>query len=756
MKNLNIKESAYQYVDIELPIIPCSGKGKNPLLPEWQKHISTSKKELDSWIEKYKNINIGLPLGNNSLTVGIDVDGKEAYELLQEMSQGDLPPTWEFETPNGYRYLYKLPKDLSTKKKREVPEGGHGEVAILTQGQYTILPPSVLPSGKVYKWVENKDPNSIEIADAPKWILDLIVEKSQINRSNIGRKIGTTLGDIENIYKQCEWLKHCKEDSRNLSEQDWFNCLTVINSCKESEKHAIEYSKDYPNYNENEMLKKLNYIKDKDYSPVSCSNIQSNGGDYCLGCSLGVGSPATLGRNKTQDELKQVGFYYSKDGKLKGLNSNKFAAYLLTRIDLLYTKNGAFYMYKDNYWQYLDGNTISRYCRDILHEFVPNYWNSSVENGYIDALRRATLRIEQLDTDREKINLMNGTFDIGSYELKEHSKLFRNSTKLPIKYDEKAKCKQFMKFLEDIFDGDQERIKVTQEMFGKCLTADMSAQKAFLLYGRGANGKSMLAEILMEVVGVSNTSAVPLTELSNPFSRYELVGKLLNVVTENEVSEGGLNTTHFKGIVSGDAMQVEKKFEQGFMYKPMCKLVFCLNNLPYSRDKSWGFQRRLIIIPFNKTFKEDDPETQNYGELRQSLLAELDGIFMWALEGLKRLKDNKFKFSKSKEIEKALEAYKEEVNPYYNFAKDHLKQGNEDDKISNPTLSNMFREWATEEGHKGVAAASNQKIIGEIRNVLEDIDIDIIYGSNVKLGADRCTQKIKVRRAEILYAEEVG
>lgn len=750
MINEDIKIAAYDYVERGWNIIPCGFKSKSPIITGWNtKEVFTTKADIDKWSNEHGDFNLGIPLGKGNSFVAIDVDGKKAMNELHKVSKGELPQTLEFTTPGGgYRYIYKLPEDIQTKPWRKTLAGNHEELSFMAQGQQTILPPSIHTNGGIYEWVDGKDPASIEIEEAPQWLLKLITKDEKQMSSNHGSGGIYSKGNIDNIYSQCKWFKHCKDDSRTLSQDEWFKSLTVINTTENSEENAIEYSRDYSTFSESETLEKLKYINDKNYRPVSCSNIRADFGCNCEGCTLGVGSPASLGRRKTREELEAVGFYFDNEGVLKGLNGNKFAAYLISRMEILLTDSKLFYIYLDNFWQYVDENSLSRICRDILHEFVPNYWNVNVEGGYIEALKREAIRVSKLDSDRTKINVINGVFDLKDYDFIEHSPLIRSSVQIPIQYNEEAKCPNFQKFLEDIFEGDRDRIKVIQEMYGYCLTAETTAQKAFILYGRGANGKSLLAEVLMNLVGKNNTSAVPLNDLDSPFARYGLVDKLLNLATENEISSSGLDTTFFKCIASGDSIEVEKKFEQGFMYQPFCKLVFCLNNLPYSKDKSWGYQRRLIVIPFTKVFYEDDPNTQNYGELRDKLLSELDGIFLWALNGLKRLRENKFKFSKSEVINEALEDYKTEVNAYYNYAKDALEQGDDNESITNDTLSNSFREWASKNGHKSLATASNQKIISEVRGVLLDMKTKINYGNKVKIGGKRCTEKIRFKRGE--------
>lgn len=753
----DIRTAAYKYSEQGWCIIPCRFRDKRPLEPGWNtKHDPTTKEEIDSWLKANQNINLGLPLGNTNNIVAIDIDGEMAQEELNKISNGELPATLEFTTPGGgCRYLYSIPPNFETQDCRKKISEDHEELRFMTQGRQTILPPSVHPNGGIYQWVPGKDPESIAIAAAPDWLLGLIKKRTKPFSVYPGTDTKYSIGNLDNIYASCTWFKHCIDDPLDLSYQEWFSALTIINTCENSAEKATEFSKRYSSYSENEALEKLAYIQEKGYNPVSCSCIKSRHGEHCNGCSLGVGTPATLGRSKTQEELEAVGFYF-EDGEFKGLNGNKFASYLNSRLEILYTDAGRFWIYNENRWNYADENSLSRTSRDILHEYVPNFWTLNVEASYFAALRREVKRIPELDSDRSKINLLNGIYDIKTGYLIEHTPLIRSSIQLPINYNKDAECPKFKQFLGDIFEGDNEITTLTQETFGYCLTEETSAQKAFMFYGRGSNGKSLLAEILVNLVGKANTSAVPLSDLDNSFARFELVDKLLNLATENEISDGGLNTTFFKSIVAGDPIRVEKKFEQGFMYQPKCKLVFCLNNMPYSKDKSWGFQRRIILIPFKKVFTEEDPMTKNYDELLQALLSELDGIFSWALEGLERLRQNKFRFSKSEAVDAALEDYKTEVNPYYNFTKDKLEQGSDDESISNESLSNSFKEWAAKNGHKNLASASNQKITREIRHVLLDMKVDIKFGDKVKVYGKRCTMNVRLKRSQPLTAEEVA
>lgn len=142
-------------------------------------------------------------------------------------------------------------------------------------------------------------------------------------------------------------------------------------------------------------------------------------------------------------------------------------------------------------------------------------------------------------------------------------------------------------------------------MLGYILIGDCRYQKAFILLGQGANGKSKFLEMIMEWLGLKNCSSLALEDLSEKFRTAQLVGKLANI---GDDSGGDLlkNTAIFKKIVTGDSITVENKHATPFMFNNKSKMLFSANNLPPSTDKSDGFFRRIIIIPFRAVFRKDN------------------------------------------------------------------------------------------------------------------------------------------------------
>ena len=163
------------------------------------------------------------------------------------------------------------------------------------------------------------------------------------------------------------------------------------------------------------------------------------------------------------------------------------------------------------------------------------------------------------------------------------------------------------------------------------MTPDTSIQKAILLVGEGANGKSVYLAALRTFLGRANVAAETLHRLeSNRFAVAQLVGKLANICPDLP-SASLAGSSVFKLITGGDCITGEHKFKQPFPFIPFARLVFSANHLPRSADASHAYFRRWIILPFERTF---DPSEQIPREVLDGQLAapsELSGLLNKAL-----------------------------------------------------------------------------------------------------------------------------
>ncbi|MGP0585561.1 bifunctional DNA primase/polymerase [Paenibacillus timonensis] len=162
-------ESAYHGRDCERP-------GKAPILTDWRTQASDDPLILEEWYLRHPNRNIGMTLGAEVGIIGFDVDGEYGVQKMDELFDGVIPTTWQFSTPGGgARYLFKVPRGPNISKHTDTKNGAnHEELALLADGQMTVIPPSRHQNGGQYRWISGRGPGDIPIAALPSEILDKV------------------------------------------------------------------------------------------------------------------------------------------------------------------------------------------------------------------------------------------------------------------------------------------------------------------------------------------------------------------------------------------------------------------------------------------------------------------------------------------------------------------------------------------------------------------------------------------------------
>jgi P4 family phage/plasmid primase-like protien len=255
---------------------------------------------------------------------------------------------------------------------------------------------------------------------------------------------------------------------------------------------------------------------------------------------------------------------------------------------------------------------------EVLRQYGDEYLDKRIEDEVLHRLLVGAGDIEARP-DPWLLNLENGLLDLRTMVLSPHNPMLRTTLKLPVTYDPTATCPKVDQFCAQVFPQDAYDIGVPWEVIALCACPVTGVEKAVLLVGEGANGKSVYLELVQAFVGKENSSAVSLQKIgSNTFATADLRGKLLNRCSDlpsRKVEDSG----DFKAIVSGETIRAERKGQPAFDFEPFCRLLFSANSPPESDDHSPGYVRRWHIIPFVRTF---DPKTPTYRP-RQELLDEL-------------------------------------------------------------------------------------------------------------------------------------
>lgn len=158
-----------------------------------------------------------------------------------------------------------------------------------------------------------------------------------------------------------------------------------------------------------------------------------------------------------------------------------------------------------------------------------------------------------------------------------------------------------------------------------------------------------------------------MSDLGERFRAGELANKLLNIVPE-VATKDLINDAKLKGFISGDLQVGEKKHQAPYTFKPITKFLVCCNSLPVTRDKSYGYLRRLLILPFHVTIPEHERDPFLADKIIRS---ELSGLLNWALSGLVRLRAQGGFTIPTSSIA-ALKQYREELDPKQQFLDENL------------------------------------------------------------------------------------
>lgn len=289
---------------------------------------------------------------------------------------------------------------------------------------------------------------------------------------------------------------------------------------------------------------------------------------------------------------------------------------------------------------------------------------------------------QNIPPDECWLNLSNGTLELkadGAFVLREHRKDDYFVYALSYAYSPEAECPQFMKFIDRVLP-DKATQDVVAEYIGYCFSK-VSLSKALTLVGTGSNGKSLLLEVISNLLGTENVSSISLSALTtDDEKRSHIENKLANISYE---SNGELDTAVLKQLISGEPTEVRKLYVGSYEIKNIPKLFTSYNRLP-SAEYTYGFFRRWILVPFKVTIPEEEQDV----DLAKKLCTELSGILNWVLKGLNRLMANK-SFSKCENCQKALNEYINSSNSVMQFVDQMCVV---DDESYNP-LPNIYKEY---------------------------------------------------------------
>ena len=283
-----------------------------------------------------------------------------------------------------------------------------------------------------------------------------------------------------------------------------------------------------------------------------------------------------------------------------------------------------------------------------------------------------------------------------------------NISCMPIEYDPTARCPFWEELMQrclgyygddsNTWTADKELIEVFQEFLGYALQGSCRAEKFMLLIGVGGNGKSVVLKALSDVLFGETAGYSALSRFGEADNGVaDLVDKrIIYHPDEPEVSWKRLDNT-IKNLVSGEPILATRKYITG-AYVPLTgKGIWGMNHFPKFSDLGHSITRRMLAIPFNRSFTAVDKVDMTTDEIIAKLMDEKAGIFNWALTGLSRLAKNEWQFTKSTLMETtAIDAMNEYDTIGLWLDDAFVVTGNPKDKVAVFSLFESYLEYCSE------------------------------------------------------------
>jgi putative DNA primase/helicase len=404
-------------------------------------------------------------------------------------------------------------------------------------------------------------------------------------------------------------------------------------------------------------------------------------------------------------------------------------------------KNGCIYLYNGCFWSPIDRESFEYFLGGVSLKMGVEKFKAKIHT-FKDELFKQFMADSYLPSPESKqkdvlINLENGTFKITPRErnLKGFDRNDFLTHQLPFEYDPNAQAPLFEQYLNEVLP-DIEKQRVFSEYCGYIFVKPsvLKLEKLLILYGTGANGKSVFFEILNALLGANNISNYSLQSLTNDngYFRAKIGNKLVNYASE---INGKLETDVFKQMASGEPLEARLPYRDPFILKEYAKLIFNCNDLPRNVEHTNAFFRRFLIIGFDVTIPEEKQDKDLANKIIEN---ELAGVFNWMLKGLDRILKQR-NFSTCKAVSDARSNYEKESDSVKMFIEEHeYEKSKVHTRIS--VMYEAYKNFCYDDGFKPVNKSNfikrlrHHKIvvhrisIGNVANVRTDKKDDLLDG----------------------------
>jgi putative DNA primase/helicase len=647
--------------------------GKKPIGRSWTKECTTQKEELERLFAKNPSRGIGIATEPSELFV-LDIDRKSnGYQSLEalEDQHGKLPETLVAETGGGgLHYYFKRPPGGIKSTTGTIAQG----IDSKCNGGYIVAAPSPHETGNEYCWRDD-EPDEIELAEVPEWVLELI-------RGRVANVIPINRGrQQQNGWRGNTDVNH---GSRNDSMIQFVGLLIQVGGTIQSIHTKAQRANRVhlkPPLPQDELTKMLNSAIER-WTPLEA---------------------------RQQGIIRPLGYYQNHSYRARHFHQ-KFG-----EIVKYIPEQKVWASWIGSHW-HVKPETEEAIVRPQIFKLNQQLWDATI--GMANPLRDAWQKwakkcedaanilsviklaksfmqekFEAFNKDDYLFSCANGVINLKTGELLEHSPKFLLTQTSKVNFDASGECPEFLKFLNDITDGDEKLQHYLQKLVGYCLSGSISERIVFIFYGFGKNGKSTFLRVLAYLMGdyYKATSALTFTSKSDDPMKTDLATiHDARLVTTSEMGKNGrLDSTVIKMITGGDEITCRFLFRGFFTYLPKYKLVMAVNERPNLSQKDQATWDRIHEVPFKVRISDDKNIAQE--QLLSTFNSELSGILNWAIEGFMKWQSEGLE--KPESVAEATNEYKTDVDPISLWIGTRYT-GNQSDTVPTRLLFDDFIKFA--------------------------------------------------------------
>lgn len=609
----------------------CSAPGKHPRFNGTDRGATIDPARIRRE-DKYRNANIGLHCGRSNLAV-IDIDPRNGgWETLAafEAEHGPLESSVVARTGGGGEHRFFLAPTSG-----KLPSSLGPGIDVLSGNKYPVIPPSRHHSGSTYKWEEGADLVSARflLTQLPGAVLHF---KAQTSGTDLSEPIAETEEQMARLRSALKYI------SADCPRNDWRDHLYSLKSTgwESAEEMAREWSMSAPNlWSEDEFERIWNGAKERRPGGRHVASI------FYAAKGNGWIDPTAPTRLETLGDIS---------------NGRRFAARY--RHEFLYDRASRQWKRYDNgIWRACDTGEHIAAAKAIADEILREAGAKLAENptepnkaAHSQAMRvhRSAQRVNAIvemaatepgmsvadpsafDANPDLLGVQGGVINLRTGEMLSPSPFYRISRCVGVQYDPTARCSRFESFMSDIL-ANGAQVRFIQRFAGYTLTGSVAEEKLLFMQGTGANGKSVLANILAHILGdyavTVGFELLAVTKNEGEVSRHKVRLRGARMVLVNEVGQNDtFNDQRLKEVTSREAISARYLYGEGFDFMPTHKIWVRGNHRPAVLDAGDGMWRRLILIPFQRQF---EPHEQVRELDREIIEEEGSGILNWCIAG---------------------------------------------------------------------------------------------------------------------------